>query len=98
MGAVDHRLGPVQRTRGVQFGQQLFVQPLPHTRFMPVTKPSPAGHTGPVAQFLGQKLPGNTRVEHEQDAAQHLAVIQALAPRMVSLAGDHRQQRLNPLP
>ena len=35
MRAVDHRLGPVQRTRGVQLRQQLFMQPLPHARFMP---------------------------------------------------------------
>jgi hypothetical protein len=36
--------------------------------------------------------------QHKQDPGQDLAVIQPLAARMISPAGHHREQRLNPFP
>src|ERR1043165_5992050 len=75
--------GPVQSAGGMQFGQQRLVQTLPDTRVVPVTQSAPAGQPRAEAQFLGQELPRNPVVEHEQDAGQDLPVIQTLAARVI---------------
>ena len=43
--------------RGKLTAEQLAVQPVPDTRFLPVPQPPPAGQPGPGAQFLRQELP-----------------------------------------
>ncbi len=96
--AVDHRPRPVQRAGTVELGEQLFVQALPYPGVVPVPQPPPTGHTGAEAQLLGQELPLNGRVQHEQDAAQRFAVIQSRTTRMTGVALDNRQQRLDTSP
>jgi hypothetical protein len=96
--AVNHRPGPVQRPGGVQLGQQRLVQLLPDPGFVPVPQPPPARHPGPEAKLLRQELPRDAGVEHEQDAAQDLAVIQPPAAGMIGPPRDDRQQRLDPGP
>ena len=70
-------LGPVQLVRGVQLGQQQFVQLLPHPGLVPLGEPPPAGHAGAEPEFLRQELPRDRRVKHEQDPAQHLPIRQS---------------------
>lgn len=90
MGAVDHRLGPVELVCGVQFGQQQFVQALPHAGLVPFGQPAPAGHPGTEAQFLGQELPRDCGVEHEENPAQDLPVRYSLAAWLAVAAFDLR--------
>lgn len=68
----------VQQVCGPQLGQQQLVQALPDSGRVPVPQPSPAGHPRAEAQLLGQKLPADPGVQHEQDPAQRLATIQSL--------------------
>jgi len=82
----------------MQLCQQYLVQRTPHPGLMPVAQPAPAGHARAEAEFLGQELPWDRGVEHEQDPAQRLAVIQPPTAGMPEPALDHRQQRLDPLP
>jgi hypothetical protein len=98
MGTVDHRPGPIQRTRSMQFGQQRLVQTLPDTGLVPITQPPPTRHPRAEAQLLRQELPRNPGVEHEQDPGQDLPVIQTLAARVIGTARHDRQQRLDPRP
>ena len=60
---------------------------------LPVPQPPPARHPRPEAQLLRQELPRDARVQDKQDPGQDFPVIQPLAARMISPAGDHRQQR-----
>jgi hypothetical protein len=52
----------------------------------------------PNPQLLGQELPRNARVEHEQDPAQRRPVIQPLTTRMPEPPLNLGQQRLDPFP
>ena len=65
---------------------------------VPVPQPPPAGHPRAVAQLLRQELPRDAGVQHEQDPAQRLAVIQPPPSRMPEPALGLRQQRLDQLP
>src|SRR5690242_8247982 len=83
---------------GVEPGQQHLVQPLPHSRLVPVPQPPPAGHPRPVSQLLRRELPRDAGVQHEQDPAQRVAVIQPPPAGMPEPPLRHRQQRLDQLP
>jgi len=89
---VDHRAGPVQLPGGVQFGQQQLVQPLPHPGGVPLLQASPAGHPGPEPQLLGQELPPDSGVQHEQDPTQHLPVRDPPTSRMPRVTRGRRRQ------
>src|SRR5688572_1561871 len=43
---------------------------------MPVAEPPPAGHAAAAAQLLGQRFPRHAGLEDEDDAGQHLAIVQ----------------------
>ena len=90
MRAVDHRLGPVELVGPAQFGQQQLVQLLPDPGSLPGFQTPPARHPGPEPHLLGQELPLDAGVQHEQDAAQHLPVRQRLAPRVAEGTRFHR--------
>jgi hypothetical protein len=83
---------------GIELGQQRLVQLLPDPGLVPVAQPPPARHAGPEPQLLWQELPRDPGVQHEQDAAHRLAVIQPPAARVISPPGHDRQQRLDPGP
>jgi hypothetical protein len=74
------------------------MQLLPDTGVVPVAQSPPAGHAAPEPQFLRQPLPGVAGVEHEQDAAQGLPVVQVFAPGRPDRALVDRQERLDPGP
>jgi hypothetical protein len=50
------------------------VEPLPHTRFLPVPQPSPAGRAAAIAQFLREQAPGTARAQDEDDASERGAI------------------------
>ena len=68
---VDHHPRPVHDTRGVQFGQQVLVQPLPHPGLVPVAQSAPGGHARAEPQLLRQELPRDAGAEHEQNPSRH---------------------------
>jgi hypothetical protein len=97
-GGERNAAGEVQQVRGPQLGQQHLVQALPDPGLVPVPQPPLAGHARAEAQLLRQELPADPGVEHEQDPAHHLPVLQALTARTSVSALDNRQERLDPLP
>ncbi|BDM70032.1 hypothetical protein HEK616_35190 [Streptomyces nigrescens] len=70
----------IQTTGSPQLVQRHLVQPLPHSGVVPVPQPPPASHPRAEPELTGQPLPLDAGVEDEQDAAQHLAVLQCLLP------------------
>ena len=98
MRAIDRGAGEVQQVRGPQLGQQHLVQALPDPGIVPVAQPAPARHPRTESQLLGQELPADPGVQHEQDSAQYLAVVQTGSARTSGVALDLRQQRRDPLP
>ena len=98
VAAVSDRTLPLDLVRGVQLGQQLFVQPLPHADFLPRSQSAPGRHPAPEPELGRQMLPADTGVEHEQDPLQHEPVIKRLAARVAKPPLPQRQQRLDPLP
>src|SRR5690606_16538330 len=78
--------------------KQQLVQPLPDPGGVPLGQPAPAGHPRAKPQFLRQELPRDTGVKHEQDPAQHPAVVQPLATGVAVAPLHLRQQRLYTLP
>jgi hypothetical protein len=67
---------------------------MPDTGQMPIAETSPAGHPGATAHLLGQHLPGDTRVEDEQDARQRGSIRQTRTPAF-GFGRLGRKQRLN---
>jgi hypothetical protein len=65
---------PAPEPKLVQLLQQHRVQLVPGARLVPDCQAPPAGHTRAEAQLLGQILPLDTGVQHEQDPAQGLPV------------------------
>src|SRR5207245_11770441 len=51
----------------VEYGE---VEAVPDASLLPVTQPAPAGDTTAAAEFLGQILPGESRLEHEENAGE----------------------------
>src|SRR5207249_4981120 len=61
---------PIDRvclTQSVEYGE---VEAVPDASLLPVTQPAPAGDTTAAAEFLGQILPGESRLEHEENAGE----------------------------
>jgi hypothetical protein len=74
------------------------MQPLPHAGVVPAAQSPPSGHPATEAELLGQMLPADPGVQHEQDPLQRQPVIERLAARMTEAPPLLRQQRLDPLP
>src|SRR5436309_2533351 len=58
---------------------------------------SPAGHAAAAAHLAGQVLPGDARLEDEEDAGQCLAVVEAGLPTL-GAGGPLGQDRFDDLP
>jgi hypothetical protein len=75
------------------------VERLPNPGGLPVAQPSPAGHAAAAAHLLGQILPGEAGLEHEQDAGQGLTIVDGFAPGEPEPPGlRRRQERFDPFP
>jgi len=70
MRRIDPDPGPVAAIRVGQPLPQDLKQLRPDPALRPGLHPSPAGHPGATAQFLGQHLPWNPAPQHEDDAGQ----------------------------
>ena len=57
------------------------MQLLPDAGLLPLAQPAPAGHPRAAAHLLRQVLPGDPRLQHEQDPGQHLPVLDPLSDR-----------------
>jgi hypothetical protein len=66
---VGDRTQPVELAGGVQLRQQQLVQPLPQPGPLPPTQPPPTRHPRAKTKLLRQMLPGDPRLQHEQDPA-----------------------------
>jgi hypothetical protein len=78
--------------------QQQHVQPMPHARFVPLLKPSPARHAAAPAQRLRQFFPGDARSQHEHDAVECAFVVNAGTPAARTGGLGRWQQRADALP
>ncbi len=58
------------------------MKPLPHPGLVPLLEAPPAGHAAAAAHLLGEYLPGNSRLEHEQNARKSGAIVHARAPTL----------------
>lgn len=97
VAGVDHRPGPVQLLRRPQPRQQDGMEPVPHSGLVPRGKTPPTRHAGTKAELLGQVLPLDAGVEHEQDPAQSLSVRNP-RPARHQLRSRDRKQRLDQQP
>ena len=77
---VDHRTGQVQAAVPPQFGQQHFVDPLPHAGLLPGDLPTPTDRPEPTAHLARQHVPRNAAAEDEQNAREAGAVVNPLHP------------------
>lgn len=82
----------VRAFRGPQLWQQHLVQALLDTGVIPVPQWAPAGHPRAETELTRQPLPSDAGVQHEQDAAEHLPVVQRLPPGAAPSPLPHRQQ------
>ena len=87
---VDHRASQVQWAAPPQFGQQHFVDSLPHAGVLPRHQPAPTDGPGPTAHLARQHVPRDAAAEHEQDAGEYGAVGNRLAPRVSAIPGRAR--------
>src|SRR5439155_15283481 len=91
-GAAERRIDraplPIDLVGAAQLGQQQLVQALPNAGAVPVLETVEAGHAAAAAHLLGEVLPGDAGLEDEEDAGEHLAVVQGLA------AGEAEAARL----
>src|SRR5260370_38701876 len=96
--AIDDRARPDDPLGLMELGQQHLVQPLPDALLVPLLQPPPGGHPRPAPDLLGEMLPGDARLQHEQDARKHPAIIDPLSPGMAKSPRHLRDQRLDHLP
>ena len=66
---------------------------MPYLRLLPIAQAAPARHAGAATHLLGQVLPGNARLEHEQNAREGGAVGHPRAARLQLVAAGRGQQR-----
>jgi len=89
---------PVDFVGVVELGQEDLMEPEPDAGLLPVVEPAPAGHAGSAAHLDGEVLPGDARLEDEEDARQRFAVVETLATGVAEAAGLGGQQRLQEIP
>ncbi len=53
---------------------------MPNASLLPVAQATPAGDAAAAAKFLGQVFPGQTSLEHEEDAGEGRAIGDAGTP------------------
>src|SRR6266576_2562757 len=70
----------------------------PHALVLPLLEPPPARHPRSASHLLGQVLPGDARLQDEQDASQDLAIVDSPAPWKAHPTLDLGDQRLDYLP
>jgi hypothetical protein len=64
---VGNRKLPLELIRGLKFGKQQFMQPLPHPCLLPGPQPAPDRHPAAKTELLGEVLPADPGVQDEQD-------------------------------
>ena len=79
LGTIDGRARPIELVGLLEFGQEDLLQLLPDPGPLPGIEVVQTGHATATAHLLGQLLPGDARLEDEDDAGENLAVIQRLA-------------------
>lgn len=98
-GRIDRRPRPVDPVGVVEVGQEHLVEGEPDPGLLPVAESPPAGHAAAAAHLDGEVLPGDAGLENEEDAGEHLAVVDrfaAGAAKATRLGG--RQQRFDEFP
>ena len=68
------------------------MEPGPDAGLVPIAQAAPAGHPRAATQFLGQHLPGDATLQHEDDAGQGRAIRHA-GSAALGLGRLGRQQR-----
>ena len=99
LGTIDRGAGPIELVGLLELGQEDLVQLLPDPGPLPGIEVVQAGHATATAHLLGQLLPGDARLEDEDDAGEDLSVIQGLAPGEPEATRlGLRQERFDALP
>src|SRR5215212_392091 len=89
--------GPAPRRSPARPGPSRCDQPAPDARLVPVSQPAPARHPAPTPHLGRQVLPGDARLQHEQDPRQRRPVRHP-GPSALGLRRLRREQRHDPRP
>lgn len=89
--------GPVDLIGRSQTIQQNLMELVPDPGLLPITKPTPAGHSTPTAHLLRQVLPRNPGPQDEQDPRQRATIGKRWAPSSARPRRNGREQRFNDL-
>src|SRR2546426_72555 len=96
-GGVQRGPVPVDEIGLGQLFEKHLVQPAPDARLVPVSQPAPARHPAPTPHLGRQVLPGDARLQHEQDPRQRRPVRHP-GPSALGLRRLRREQRRDPRP
>ena len=96
-GGVQRGPVPVDAIGLGQLFEKHLVQPAPDARLVPVSQPAPARHPAPTPHLGRQVLPGDARLQHEQDPRQRRPVRHP-GPSALGLRRLRREQRRDPRP
>src|SRR5215218_7372280 len=88
---------PVDLVGLAEVVEHRLVEALPHARFVPLLEAPPAGHARAASHLLGEHLPRDAALEHEQDAGERRPVVHA-GPAALGLGRLLGQQRLDHFP
>ncbi len=91
-GGVQRGPVPVDAIGLGQLFEKHLVQPAPDARLVPVSQPAPARHPAPAPHLGRQVLPGDARLQHEQDPRQRRPVRHP-GPSALGLRRLRREQR-----
>lgn len=96
---IDRRPAPVNFVRVAQLSEQDAVQPGPYAQLVPLMQAHPARRPAAAAHLARQVVPGQSCLEHKEDAGKRRPVVQGLAAGVAKTPRlGRRQQPLDQLP
>jgi len=91
--SVDQGSVPIDLVGGVEFNEQEGVQLPPNAGLVPDLEVVTTGFAAATAEFGRQVVPGDARLENEEDAGQDLAIVQVFATGKAETAWRRRRQQ-----
>jgi hypothetical protein len=98
VGGVSCGSGPVDPAKGMQFGQQQFVELVPYAGLGPGPEPAPARDPGPIPELNRESVLAHAGDQHKLHPVQTGSVVQPSPTRMPAPSLHRRQQWPDPCP